>query len=365
MNKNPRFKNLPINQQQQLMRFMEKYRLDFPRKSVCWFSMAQFVRRRLLAPMGQTISYNRNQIKDSYEEFLKRCSMKFGLSLSPQFIIRGRFNPINLPEIVQLMSSNSLQTKILSISHYGTAILLGNTSAIAEMVIRLSKISMYDHNGNADNRLKNKLLQFELLKLIEHGISRRCPDCLGMMSHFLDTGFGIVPVDRQRALKLSGESSEAGSVIGWFSLARLLKDNSDNVLYNDEIDDGIDEDDLGVRQFIGKRATRDEQIRRTLEDHGCKSCLAEFYLEKDECPDCNFDLTLFNNYPDDNTSVSKKEKMRIAVEIYYKILSENPQSHPICVDSRKKLVEIYKQREWLFGGSIEATDEEIRRLEAI
>jgi hypothetical protein len=327
--------------------------------------MGQFVRRRLLAPMGQTISYNRNQINDSYEEFLKRCSIKFGLYLTPQFIFRGRSNPINLPEIVQLMRSNSLQTRILSISHYGTAILLGNISAIAEMVIRLSKISMYDHNGNADNRLKNQLLQFELLKLIEHGISRRCPDCLGMMSHFLDTGFGIVPVDRQRALKLAGQSAEAGSIYGWFSLACLLKDNSDNALYNDEFDDGIDEDDLGVRKFVCKRATRDEQIRRTLEEHGCKNCFDQFYYGKDECHYCEFEFDVFNNYPDDNTSVSKKEKMRISVEIYYKILSENPPSHPICVDSRKKLVEIYKKREWIFGGSRQATDDEIHRLEEI
>jgi hypothetical protein len=368
MNKNPRFKNLTINQHQQLMRFMKEHSLDFPKESLCLFSMGQFVRRRLLEQIRPSISYNCNQINDSYKEFLKRCSMKFGLYLSPQFIIRGRFNLINLPEIVQLMSSNSLQTKILSISHYGTAILLGNTSAIAEMVIRLSKISMYDHNGNADNRLKNQLLEFELLKLIEYGISRRCPDCLGMMSHFLDTGFGIVPVDRQRALKLAGQSAEAGSIYGWFALARLLKDNSDNASYQDRYDDGIDidESDLGVRLFVCEKATRDEQIRRTLKEHGCESCLDQFYYGKDECPDCNFDLTLFNFYPDDDdTSVPKLDQMQIAVKIYYKILSENPPSHPLCVDSRKNLVEIYKQREWLFGGSIEATDEEIRRLEAV
>jgi hypothetical protein len=75
---------------------------------------------------------------------------------------------------------------------------------------------------------------------------------------------------------------------------------------------------------------------------------------------------VFNNYPDDDdTSVPKPEQMRISVEIYYKILSENPLSHPICIDVRRNLVKIYKARERLFGGSIEATDEEIRRLEAI
>jgi hypothetical protein len=46
-------------------------------------------------------------------------------------------------------------------------------------------------------------------------------------------------------------------------------------------------------------------------------------------------------------------------------LSENPSSHPICVDVRKNLVKIYKDGEQLFGGSIEATDEEISRLEEI
>ena len=368
MNKNPCFKNLTIKQQEQLLRFMKEHRLDFPKESLCLFSMGQFVRRRLLAPMGQTISYNRNQINDSYKEFLKQCSIKFGLYLTPQFIFRGRSNPINLPEIVQLMRSNSLQTRILSISHYGTAILLGNISAIAEMVIRLSKISMYDHNGNADNRLKNQLLQFELLKLIEHGISRRCPDCLGMMSNFLDTGFGIVPVDRQRALKLAGQSAEAGSIYGWFALACFLKNNSDNASYHDKYDGGIDidENDLGVRKFVCERATCDEQIRRILEEHGCEGCLPQFYDGKDECSDCGFEFDVFNYLQDDDdTSVPKPEQMRISVKIYYKILIENPSSHPICVDTRKKLVEIYKARERLFGGSIEATDDEIHRLEAI
>lgn len=364
---NPLFKKLTIEQQKQLLKFMEEHRLDFPRESLCLFSMAQFVRNRLLAPMGQTISYNRNQIKSSYNDFLKRCSIKFGLYLTPQFIFRGRSNPINLPEIVQLMRSNSLQTRILSISHYGTAILLGNISAIAEMVIRLSKISMYDHNGNADNRLKNQLLQFELLNLIEHGISRRCPDCLGIMSNFLDTGFGIVPVDRQRALKLAGQSAETGSIYGWFALAHLLKDNSDMASYHDRYNGiDIDEYDLGVRKFVCERATCDEQICRALEEHGCEGCLPQFYGGKDECSGCGFEFDVFNYLQDDDdTSVPKLDQMQIAVKIYYKILSENPPSHPICVDVHRNLIKIYKEREWLFGGSVEATDEEIRRLEEI
>ncbi|MCX6262524.1 MAG: hypothetical protein NTY95_17120, partial [Bacteroidia bacterium] len=171
----------------------------------------------------------------------------------------------------------------------------------------------------------------------------------------------------RNVLKLAGQSAEAGSIYGWFALARLLKDNSDHASYHDKYDDGIDVDecDLGVRLFVCERATRDEQIRQTLEEYGCDYCLNQFYDEKDEC-DCGFKFDVFNNYQDDDdTSVSKQEQMRIAVDIYYKILSENPQSHPICIDSRKNLVKIYKERERLFGGSIEATDKEILRLEEI
>jgi hypothetical protein len=228
---------------------------------------------------------------------------------------------------------------------------------------------MYDHNGNADNSLKNQLLEFELLQLIEYGIiSSRCPDCLGMMSYFLDTGFGIVPVDQQRALKLAGQSAEAGSIYGWFALAHLLECNSNHESSHDEFHDGVDvdESDFGVRLFVCERATRDKQIRRTLEEYGCESCLKQFYDGKDECRNCGFKFDVFDCYPDDDdTSVSKPEQMQIAIEIYYKILSENPPSHPICVDVHRNLVKIYKSRERLFGGSVEATDEEIRRLEAI
>ena len=123
---------------------------------------------------------------------------------------------------------------------------------------------------------------------------------------------------------------------------------------------------MGVRQFVRSRISLDEQIRRTLEEHGCENCFDQFYDGKDKCRVCDFEFDVFNHYrDDDDTSVSKPEQMRIAVEIYYKILSENPSSHPICVDTRKNLVKIYKARERLFGGSIKATDEEMRRLEAI
>ena len=357
MNINHKIKNL------KLMRFMKEHSLDFPRKSRCWFSMAQFVRNCLLSQIKPSSKNNKNKIARLREEFLKRCSIKFGLSLSSQFIFRGRSNPINPRDVIQFQSTTSLQKQLLALSNYGTATLLGNTSAIAEISYRLFKITIYDPRGKIDNYFKIKLL-----KLIEYGISRRCPDCLGMMSHFLDVGLGIVPVDRQRSLELAGQSAEAGSIYGWFALARLLKDNSDRASYNDKFDYGIDVDecDSGVRQFVRSRILLDEQIRQTLEEYGCESCLPQFYDGKERCRNCEFEFFVFNHYTDDDdTSVPKSEQMRIAVKIYYKILSENPPSHPICVDVRKNLVKIYKARERLFGESIEATDEEISRLEEI
>lgn len=355
--------NINHNIENLLTRFMKEHSLDFPRESLCLFSMAQFVKNCLLAPMKPSTRNNKNRLVRLRHEFLKRCSIKFGLSLSHQLIFRGRSQPIIPQDIIRFQSTSSLQKQLLALSNYGTATLLGNTSAIAEFTKRLVKIKIYDQRGNIDNHFKIKLL-----KLIEYGISRRCPDCLGMMSHFLDVGLGIVPVDRQRALELAGQSAEAGSIYGWFALARLLKDNSDHASYHDKYDDGIDVDecDSGVRLFVRSRTPLDEQIRLTLEEYGCKGCPSQFYDGKERCSDCDFQFGVFNNYPDDDdTSVPKSEQMRIAVEIFYKILSENPSSHPICVDVRKNLVKIYKARERLFGGSIEATDEEIRRLEEI
>ena len=360
MNINPIF----TKKNQQLMRrLMENNSLDFPfpKRTLCLFSMAQFVRNRLFAPMKPSTRNNSNEIVRLRHEFLKRCSMKFGLYLSSQFIFRGRSNPINPRDVIQFQSTTSLQKQLLALSNYGTATLLGNTSAIAEIFYRLFKITIYDRRGNIDNNFK-----FKMLRLIEYGISRRCPDCLGMMSHFLDVGLGIIPVDRQRALELAGESAEAGSIYGWFALARFLKNNSDRTSYNDKFDNGIyvDECDLGVRLFVCSRISLDKQIRQTLEEYGCERCLPQFYDGKDECRNCGFKFFVFNHYSDDDdTSVPKHEQMRIAVEIYYKILSENPPSHPICVDVRNNLVKIYKDGEQLFGGSIEATDKEIHRLE--
>jgi hypothetical protein len=363
MNINHKINNLTTQQHQQLMRFMKEHSLDFPKRTLCLFSMAQFVRNCLLSQMKPSSKNNSNEIVRLREEFLKRCSMKFGLSLSHQFIIRGRSNPINPQDVIRFQSTTLLQFQLLALSNYGNATLLGNTSTIAEISYRLFKMTIYDRGGNIDNRFK-----INLLKLIEYGISRRCPDCLGMMSHFLDVGLGIILVDQQRALKLAGQSAEAGSIYGWFALAHLLKCNSDRESYHDKYDHGIDVDecDLGVQMFVCERATLDEQIRRTLKEYGCESCFNQFHGGEDECRDCGFKFDVFNNYPDDNdTSVPKQDQMQIAVKIYYKILSENPPSHPLCVDVRKKLLEIYKAREQLFNGSIEATDEEIRRLEAI
>jgi hypothetical protein len=358
---NSDFRKLKNKQQQQLMRFMEKYGLDFPRESLCMFSsMAQFVRNCFLAPIRPSITYNEHQIKESYEEFLRRCLRKIGISQIPEFIIRGRSNPINPQDIILFQSSSLLQDQIFVISHYGPAFFLGNTSAIAEMCYRLSKITMYDQNGTIDQRGI-----FKVVSLIKYGISLNCFDCLGVMAYFSYIEYGVVQKD---VLKLAGQSAEAGSIYGWFALARLLKENSDHMSYNDKFDDGIDVDegDLGVRQFVRPRIPLDEQIRETLKEHGCKLCLPQFYDGKEKCSGCEFEFDVFNYYlDDDDTSVSKPEQMRIAVEIYYKILSENPPSHPICVDVRKNLVKIYKAREFLFGGSIKATDEEMRRLEEI
>jgi hypothetical protein len=363
MNINSFFGNLAKQQQQkQMFRFISEHLLLFDSSARHMFSLSQFLMRRLIS-LNPSTKNNKNTLIEIYHDFLMRCSGRFGRLISGQFILHGRFQPINPSEIIKLACSNSLQKQLLSISHYGYAALLGNTSAIAEITYRLYRITLYDRCGNINNHFKIKLL-----RLIEYGISRRCPDCLGMMSHFLDVGLGIVQIDRQRALELAGQSAEAGSIYGWFALARLLKDNSDKASYNDEFDDGINvnESDFGIRLFVHQRITLDEQIHGTLEEYGCEGCLPQFYDGKDECHYCGFKFDVFNHYSDDDdTSVSKPEQMRIAVEIYYKILSENPPLHPICVNSHKNLVKIYKARERLFDGSIEATDEEIRRLEAI
>ena len=100
---------------------------------------------------------------------------------------------------------------------------------------------MYDKHGNIDNRLKNKLF-----RLIEYGISCGCLNYIAVIALFFD----VVQVDRQRALKLAGESAESGSMIGWKVLTNLLEFNASN---QDPFDDGIEvnETDAGVRLHIG------------------------------------------------------------------------------------------------------------------
>jgi hypothetical protein len=358
---NPVITNL-THQQQQLIRFMKEHSLGFPKRALFLFSMAQFVRKRLLAPMKSSSRNNRNEIARLRHEFLKLCSMKFGISLIPQFIFRGRSQPIDREYIRVFQSFKSSQDQLLALPYYGPAIFLGNTSAIAEISYRLFKSPMYQEFELTYGRGTRTVIL-----LLEYGISLRCSDCLGLMAYFCCIGY-VYNSKERNVFKIAGQSAEAGSIYGWFALARLLKDNSDHASYHDKYDDGIevDECDSGVRLFIRSRIPLDEQIRRTIEEHGCESCLLQFYDEKDECHYCGFEFDVFNHYPnDDDTSVSKPEQMRIAVEIYYKILSENPPSHPICIDVRKNLVKIYKAREFLFGGSIKATDKEMRRLEAI
>jgi hypothetical protein len=301
--------------------------------------------------------------------------MKFGLYLSPQFIIRGRSNPINPRDVIRFQSTTLLQDQILAISHYGPVFFLGNISAIAEMCYRLSSL-------NLNNAMKEQLIQ-----LIKYGISLGCRDCLGMMSYFMYIERGAEYKD---VLKLAGQTAEAGSIYGWFALARLLKDNSDMASYHNEHDRiHVDEYNLGVRQFISPRIPLGEQIRRALKEYGCKLCQEHYkyskehqcpdcelceeeqcpnceLCEEEQCPDCDFDFRMFNYLQDDDDKrVPKLDQMQIAVKIYYKILSENPPSHPICVDVHRNLIKIYKEREWLFGGSRQATDDEIRRLEEI
>lgn len=345
-------------QQQQLLRFMERYNVFFDSHALCIFSQSRFVMGQLLIGMKSTNTNNKNILNKIFKEFLGDCSRKFWQLISSQFMLRERSQLINYNHINRFQSAVSLQQQFLSIPYYGLTALLGNTSAIAEISYRLSKTPMYNEDGLIYGHGMSKVIL-----LVEYGISLGCPDCLGLMEYFRSTTIAYNS-DQQNVLKIAGESAEAGSIYGWFALARLLKNNSDKASYHNEFDDEIDVDetDLGVRQFVGERETRDEQIRWILEEHGCENCFYQFYYGTNECRDCGLKIDVFD---DDDTSVPKQEQMRISVEIYYKILSENPQSHPICVDTRKNIVKIYKARERLFGESVEATEEEIHRLEAI
>jgi len=220
MNINPVFTNL-TQKQQQLMRLMKEHSLDFPKRALYLFSMSQFMINRLLDPIKPSTRNNSNERERLRHEFLKRCLMKFRLSLTSQFIFRGRSNPINHQDIIRLNKEKSLEKQFLSISHYGTAILLGNTSAIAEIIYRLFKIKIYSQDGFLAYSIYQKFLD-----LLEYGTSRRCPDCLAIKAHFLNVGFySIIQRKNQRAVKLAGESVEAGSVIGCLFFVGLLSNS--------------------------------------------------------------------------------------------------------------------------------------------
>ena len=255
MNINYIFNKLSIEKQQQnLLSFierLERHNIFFDSHAICIFSQSRFVMNQLLIGMKPTNTNNKNILNKIFEEFLGDCSRKFGRLISTQFMLRGRSQPINYQDITRFQSavSVSLKQQFLSIPHYGLAVILGNTSAIAEMVYRLSKIYMYDPSGNADNIFKR-----QLLRLIEYGISRGCQDCLAIMAHFLYIGFGgIVQMDRERAIKLAGESAESGSVIGWEVLANLLKSNASNkdLFYNETY--------AGVRLYVGLFRKEEDQ----------------------------------------------------------------------------------------------------------
>ena len=237
-------KYLIIQQQQKWLSFMERYNVFFDSGAHHMFSQSRFVMGRLLIGMNPSNTNNKNTLNKIIEQFLGDCSRKFGRLTSIQFMLRGRSQQINPQDIIRLQGEDSLQKQFLSISHYGIAVLLGNTSAIAEMISRLFKIKIYDEHGI----LVYSLYQ-QFLKLLEYGISHRCPDCIGVMAHFLNVGFySIIQRDKQRAVKLAGESAEAGSVIGCFVLVELLS-NLDS-FHQDKFGDEEIEDAIKILQEI-------------------------------------------------------------------------------------------------------------------
>lgn len=237
-------KNLTIQQKQQMLSFMSIYNLIFDSGALCIFSQSHFVMGRLLIGMKPSNTNNKNTLKKIIEQFLGDCSRKFGRLTSIQFMLRGRSQPINYQDITRLQEEDSIQKQFLSISHYGLAVLLGNTSAIAEIVSRLFKIHVYDPCG-----ILVYSLYRQFLKLLEYGISHRCPDCLAVMAHFLNVGFySIIQRDKQRALKLAEESVEGGSVIGCFVLVELLS-NLDS-FHQDKFGDEEIEDAIKILQEI-------------------------------------------------------------------------------------------------------------------
>ena len=236
-------KYLIKQQQQQLLSFIERYNVFFDSHAHHMFSQSRFVMGRLLIRTNPSNTNNKNILKKIKEQFLKDCSRKFGRLISIQFMLRGRSQPINPQDIIRLEGEDSIQKQFLSISHYGIAVLLGNTSTIAEMISRLFKIKIYERG------ILVYSLYRKFLKLLEYGISHRCPDCIGVMAHFLNVGFySIIQRDKQHALKLAGQSIEGGSVIGCFVLVELLS-NLDS-FHQDKFGDEEIEDAIKILQEI-------------------------------------------------------------------------------------------------------------------
>jgi len=236
-------KYLIIQQQQQMLSFMERYNVFFDSRAHHMFSQSRFVMGRLLIRTNPSNTNNKNTLKKIKEQFLKDCSRKFGRLISIQFMLRGRSQQINPQDIIRLQGEDSIQKQFLSISHYGIAVLLGNTSAIAEMIRRLFKIKIYERG------ILVYSLYRQFLKLLEYGISHRCPDCIGVMAHFLNVGFYIIiQRDKQYALKLAGQSIEGGSVIGCFVLVELLS-NLDS-FHQDKFGDEKIKDAIKILQEI-------------------------------------------------------------------------------------------------------------------
>ncbi len=236
-------KYLIIQQQQQMLSFIERYNIFFDSHAHHMFSQSRFVMGRLLIRTNPSNTNNKNTLKKIKEQFLKDCSRKFWRLISIQFMLRGRSQQINPQDIIRLQGEDSIQKQFMSISHYGIAVLLGNTSAIAEMVRRLFNIKIYERG------ILVYSLYRQFLKLLEYGIFHKCSDCIGVMAHFLNVGFySIIQRDKQHALKLAGESIEGGSVIGCFVLVELL--SKLDSFHQDKFDDEKIKDAIKILQEI-------------------------------------------------------------------------------------------------------------------
>jgi hypothetical protein len=224
-------------QKQQLLNFMKKYNICFDSKAYCIFFESHFVMGKLLNGIMPSNRNNQHVLTKIIKQFLKDCVIQFMQVISIQFILRGRYQSIITQDIIKFreMKDDLIQQQILSISHYGIAINLGNMKAIAEIVNRLFKIKMYDSHGISQRLFNNKLI-----KLLEYGLSRsRCPDCLAIMAICLNDGmYGIIQRDKHLALKFAGESAEKESFYGCLVFAHLFRLNLD-LINQDKFDDKI------------------------------------------------------------------------------------------------------------------------------